>query len=497
MQENNKRIAKNSIYLYVRVLVAMVINLYSSRLILEYLGVEDFGVYNIVGGIVALMMFLNSSMRGATSRFLTYCLGKHDDKGVKNYFSAAIIVHIAISVLIIMVGETIGLWFVNSQLRIPSQKMIEANWIYQFSLIASCAAIIQVPYNASVISHERMDAFALLEILHVVFKLGIVYSLFFFQDRLFAYGLLIMIVECAITLLYQMYCRHSFPYVRTRIKINRDYILPLLKFSILDLYGNGTFAVRQQGINILINRFFGVAFNAAGGIATQVNSTVTTFVNNILIAFRPQIIKECASENFMRMENLMKMECKIVFSLATLIFVPLYVNLDFILQLWLKVVPISTLEFCRALLISTILTIVNSVIITGVHATGKIRNMSFYAGTINLLCLLFAYTFFKMGLEAWFAYVALIICISMQIIGNSIILQKQISQLSVWKILRSCMSPLIVLLCSLLISNALISNDKSPWLGVLISICITVVCVSLYIIMFIPTVNKYIKNKLI
>lgn len=496
MQENNKRIVKNSIYLYVRVIIAMSINLYSSRLILEYLGVEDFGIYNIVGGIVALMMFLNSSMRGATSRFLTYYLGKKDKEALKSCFGAALIVHIAIAALLMILGETVGLWFVNTQLIIPAQKMAVANWIYQFSLIASCAAIIQVPYNATVISHERMNVFAYLEILHVILKFVILFPLVLFVDRLLVYGLLIMFVEGIVTLMYLIYCRHSFDYTKSKINIDFTYINPLLKFSLLDLYGNGTFAVRQQGTNILINRFFGVAFNAASGIATQVISAITTFVNNILTAFRPQIIKEYACGNYNRMESLMKMECMIVLSLATLIFVPLYINLDFILHLWLKTVPVSTLEFCSVLLISTIFTIINSILITGIHATGNIRNLSVYAGTINLFCLLFTYSFFKTGFEAFYAYVALIISVLLQIVGNSIILQRQIPQLSVLGILYKCLSPIIVLVISVVISHFVIEVSDSKWLRLFLSICITTSCVTSYIVFFIPSIKKRIVEKI-
>ena len=395
-----------------------------------------------------------------------------------------------------ILGETVGLWFVNTQLIIPVQKMAVANWIYQFSLIASCAAIIQVPYNATVISHERMNVFAYLEILHVVLKFIILFPLVLFVDRLLVYGLLIMFVEGIVTLMYLIYCRHSFDYTKSKINMDFKYINPLLKFSLLDLYGNGTFAVRQQGTNILINRFFGVAFNAASGIATQVISAITTFVNNILTAFRPQIIKEYACENYNRMESLMKMECMIVMSLATLIFVPLYINLDFILHLWLKTVPVCTLEFCSVLLISTIFTIINSILITGIHATGNIRNLSVYAGTFNLFCLLFTYLFFKIGFEAYYAYVALIICVLLQIVGNSIILQRQIPQLSVLGILYKCLSPIIVLVISIVISNFVIEISDLKWLRLLLSICITTFCVTLYIVFFIPSIKKRIVEKI-
>ena len=189
MEENkNKRLAKNTIFLYVRMLFAVCVNLYTSRLVLEYLGVEDFGVYNVVGGIVSLMMFVNTSMRGATSRFITFSLGKGDMAELKATISSSIQVHTAIALLLLLAGETVGLWFVNAELNIPEASMNAANWVYQFSLFASVVAILQVPFNASVLSYEKMDVFAVIEIINVILKCAIVFCLVWFPNRLIAYG---------------------------------------------------------------------------------------------------------------------------------------------------------------------------------------------------------------------------------------------------------------------------------------------------------------------
>lgn len=343
----NKRLAKNTIYLYIRMLFAVCINLYTSRLLLEYLGVEDFGVYNIVGGIVALMMFVNTSMSGATSRFITFSLGKNELQEVKNTISSSIQVHAFISILLLIAGETIGLWFVNTELNIPETSMNVANWVYQFSLFTSVVAILQVPFNASVLSYEKMDIFAVIEIINVVLKCVIVFSLVWFPNRLIAYGGLTFVISVIISLLYAIYCIKRLDGFDFSCKLHKGIVKEMTVFAACDLFGNGTFAVRQQGINILINKYFGVTFNAAGGVATQASGIIYTFMNNVLSAFRPQIIKEYSVGNIQRMSKLMFSECEILILLIGLIFVPLFINMDFIMELWLKNVPPYAVVFVK------------------------------------------------------------------------------------------------------------------------------------------------------
>lgn len=253
----NRRLAKNSIYLYIRMLFAVCINLYTSRLVLEYLGVEDYGVYNVVGGIVALMMFVNTAMSGATSRFITFCLGEENLQKLKETISSAIQVHIFIAFLLLVVGETIGLWFVNTELNIPEASMNAANWVYQFSLFTSVIAIMQVPFNASVLSYEKMDVFAMIEICNVLLKCLIVFSLVWFPDRLIAYGGLLFGVSIVVCLFYIFYCFFKLDGFGYSSKYHKEIVKEMTVFAVCDLYGNGTFAVRQQGINILINKFLG------------------------------------------------------------------------------------------------------------------------------------------------------------------------------------------------------------------------------------------------
>lgn len=447
----NKRLAKNTIYLYIRMLFAVCINLYTSRLVLEYLGVEDFGVYNVVGGIVSLMMFVNTAMSGATSRFITFCLAKNDVLELKATISSAIQVHAIIALFILLIGESAGLWFVNSQLNIPTGSMFAANWVYQFSLFSSVIAILQVPFNASVISYEKMDVFAVIEIVNVVLKCVIVFCLVWFSNRLIAYGGLLFIVSALIALMYVVYCFSKLEGFSYANRYHKQIVKEMTIFAACDLYGNGTFAVRQQGINILINKYFGVAFNAAGGVATQASGIISTFMNNVLYAFRPQIIKEYSVGNIPRMSKLMFSECEILILFIGLIFVPLFINMDFIMELWLKNVPPYAVIFCKILLVCNALSVVTQIVQDGIFATGKVKRFSFIAGNLNIVCLFLTYIFFLFGFAAQYAYYAMLICIICQTFVNSYLLNRLIDKLDMKRYLQNTIKPFIIVGVSYLI----------------------------------------------
>lgn len=496
----NKRLAKNTIYLYIRMLFAVCINLYTSRLLLEYLGVEDFGVYNIVGGIVALMMFVNTAMSGATSRFITFCLGKNDVLELKATISSAIQVHAIIALFILLIGESVGLWFVNSQLNIPTESMYAANWVYQFSLFASVVAILQVPFNASVISYEKMDVFAVIEIVNVVLKCVIVFCLVWFSNRLIAYGGLLFIVSALIALMYVVYCFSKLEGFSYANRYHKQIVKEMTIFAACDLYGNGTFAVRQQGINILINKYFGVAFNAAGGVATQASGIISTFMNNVLSAFRPQIIKEYSVGNIPRMSKLMFSECEILILLIGLIFVPLFINMDFVMQLWLKNVPPYAVIFCKILLVCNALSVVTQIVQDGIFATGKVKRFSFIAGNLNLACLALTYVFFLLGKDAKFAYYAMLICIISQTLVNSYILQKLIKDLDMKKYLLNTIKPFAIVVFSLIVLEFSLGEDTGTWRKLLVCIVgnmsiIIGVTILLYP-MYRGLLIKVLKNKL-
>lgn len=489
---NNRRIAKNTMYLYIRMLFVVCVNLYTSRLVLQYLGVEDFGVYNIIGGIVALMMFVNSSMRGATSRFISFSLGKGKADHIQKTISSSIQIHTFIAIIILIVGETLGLWFINNELNIPMSALDAANWVYQFSLLTSVITILQVPYNACVISYERMDVFAIIEIINVMLKCIIVFLLVLFPNRLIAYGGLLFVVSVIIFMMYIIYCRKRIAEFYVSCHYHKDIVKPMLGFAVCDLFGSGTYAIKQQGINVLINRFFGVALNAASGVATQASGIISTFMVNVLQAFKPQIIKEYSVGNIERMGKLMCTECDILFFLLSLVFVPLYINLEYVMHLWLNNVPAYAVDFCRLLLIYNIFSIATQILQDGIHATGNIKKMSFTIGGLNLFCLLLTYVFFILNFDARYAYIAMVICLFIQTAINMIIQKCLVTNFPIHKYLFCIIKGCAILLFALSVSEYLSSSIHNPLAKVFITVSLNTIFLSIINSMVFPAYRRKI-----
>lgn len=383
---NNKRIAKNTLMLYIRMILSTIVTLYTSRVVLNTLGVDDYGIYNVVGGVVAMFTFLNSSMSGATSRFLTYEIGRNDNVKLLKTFSSALYIHIAIALLILLVAEPVGLWLLENKLVIPEDRMLAAHIVYQCSILSMVVTVTQVPYNASIIAHEKMDVYAYVELLNVFLKLGIVFILMIWDiDKLILYAILVLAVSVLIALIYRFYCIRKFDECHLNSRPDKNIIIPMLKFSCWDLYGNMSVSVRQQGTSILLNMFYGPALNAANGIATSVHGVIMNFANNVVMAFRPQIIKSYASNDINRMFYLIINASKYTLCLFLLVGVPLFFELDYILQLWLKTVPDYTAIFLRIILVCSIFKLANGIINIGIHATGQIKRLSFISGTLSLL----------------------------------------------------------------------------------------------------------------
>ncbi len=387
MQEQSKRIALNTVFLYFKMAITTVIGLYTGRVVLNTLGIDDFGIYNVVGGIVVLFGFLNASMGAATSRFITYELGRGSKGRLRDTFSAAYIVHLLIALAVLILCETIGVWILNYKLVIPADRMYAAHWVLQLSIVASAISITQVPYTACIFAYEHLHVFSIIEIVQSLLKLLIVFLLLIGeQDKLIFYAILTLAVQIVITLIYRIYCIRKFEECRhIDWRVDRKVLRPLLTFSAWDLYGNGCGTARQQGINFLINTYFGVALNAAAGIANVISGIVSGFTGSITQAFRPAIIKEYAAGDLYAMERLMARSMFFSLLLLSCMLVPLFLEADFVLQVWLGTVPPYAADFTRILLVTCIPNIVNAVIVTAVHANGTIKYMSFITGTIFLL----------------------------------------------------------------------------------------------------------------
>lgn len=396
--DNNRRIAKNTLMLYIRMLILLVVRLYTSRIVLNALGVEDYGIYNIVGGVIILFSFFNNAMSNATMRFLAFDLGQKNPFQLKRTFSMSVNVHIGIALLILLLAETVGLWFLNTQLNIPIERMKAANWVYQFSILTFLINILRVPYHSSIIAHERMSFYAYLSIIEGLLKLAVVFLL---QnsgfDKLIFYGFLILIVAIIVLVAYIMYSLKNFESAYYMLFWDKKLFYRLISFSGWTLFGSFANVGSRQGINILLNIFFGVTVNAAMGIANQVNNAINGFVQNFQTAFRPQIVKSYAAKDEHYLNNLILQTSRYSFFLLYIISLPLLLNTEVILQLWLKIVPQYAVSFVRLILIFSLIESVSGPLWMTVQATGKIKKYQIIISIIILSNLLISYIFLKTG----------------------------------------------------------------------------------------------------
>ena len=481
-QSSNRRIAKNTLALYVRMFLTMVVGLYTSRVVLATLGVEDYGVYGVVGGITSMLGFLNASMSGATSRFLTFELGRGDKKRLENTFSSAMIVHMGRAAVVLVLAETVGLWFLCHKLVIPPERMTAAHWVYQLSILSSMLAITQVPYNATIIAHENMNVYAYVEILNSVLKLLIVYLLTIGDfDKLILYAVLMLAVSVTVMMTYRIYCVRHYSESHFHWVWDKTYLKPLLSFSGWDLYGNMSVTVRQQGINFLINMFFGVVFNAASSIATTVNGMVTGFAYNLIQAFRPAIIKEYAAGNIKEMEIMIGNAAKYTVLLFGCMLTPLIFELPFVMELWLGNVPEKAVDFCRLLLIASLFNLINNVIGIGIHATGNIKRISLVTGSLIFACVPFVYLLFEFNFNIDWAYIILINNTIMVLITNTIILKIQISEINISKIYKDVLQSILIVSLATIVVWFINMNLPQSFIRMIIEIIINLVVVATFL----------------
>ena len=367
---NNRRIAKNTLLLYFRMLLMIGINLYTSRVILQVLGVEDFGINNVVGGVITMLGFLTGSLAGASSRYITYDLGKGDMEIMKKTFGNILSIHLLLAGLVVVIGETIGLWFMTTQLQIPETRETAAFWVYQFSIISFVLSVISVPYNASIIAHEKMSAFAYISIVDAVLKLLIVYLLLVISyDKLIVYAALFCCIQIFDRIVYSIYCRKHFEETRSKLSFDKKLFKEIFAFAGWTMNGSLAVIGYTQGINVLLNIFFGPAVNAARGIAVQVQNVTRQFCTNFQMALNPQLTKSYATGDYAHMHRLLKVSSKFSFYLMLLISLPLMLEAPLILKWWLGAVPEHTVNFLRLILCTGILFALSNPIITAVHAS--------------------------------------------------------------------------------------------------------------------------------
>lgn len=421
---SNKTIAKNTIMLYIRMLLSMVVGLYTSRVVLQTLGVEDYGIYGVVGGVVSMFSFLNAAMSGATSRFLTFEMGKakrnkdQNSEGgnqklqltpLQKTFSSAMIIHVGIALTVLLLAITIGLWFLNHKLVIPDGRMTAAYWVYICSILGMFISVTQVPYNAAIIAHEKMDVYAYVELLNVFLKLGIVYLLLIGNfDKLILYAFLMLGVSVIVAMTYRIYCLKHYFETHFHWVIEKHIIKSITSFSLYNLFGNFGWVVNNQGTNFAVNMFFGVSFNAGASIAATVSGVVNGFAANIMTAFRPPVTKAFAKEDYDEFEKLLNWAIKSILIIYSLIAIPVCITADRLLQVWLVEVPPYAVIFCQLMLLSLYWEIFKQLIVMGIHACGRVRAVSLISGIMYCINPFVIYMCFKFGLPASFAYISAI-----------------------------------------------------------------------------------------
>lgn len=398
ISDNNKRIAKNTILLYFRMIFIMVINLYTSRVILLTLGIEDYGIYTVVGGLIAMMGIFNDIMSAGTSRFLTFSLGKEDIVMANKTFNVSLVVNSLLCIILLMVAESVGIWFLNHKLIIPPARLAAANWVYQFSILAAFIQLMAAPYNAAIIAHEKMDVFAYISIIEVMGKLVIVYFLYISPfDKLITYGALTVCLFLLIMVIYKIYCNRNFDECTFKICKDKTFYKEILSYSGWNLFGPLANFGRSQGLNILINLFFSPSVCAARGIAYQVNAYLSQFATNFYTAVKPQITKYYAKGQLQEMERLVFRSSKMSFYLNFLISLPVMMETPFIIRLWLGQLPEYVVVFIRLIVVFSSITSMAHPLMTVVHATGKIAACQSLEGILHLSILPISYFFLKEG----------------------------------------------------------------------------------------------------
>ena len=500
--ENTRRIAKNTLMLYVRMLFGMLVSLYTSRVVLQALGVEDYGIYNVVGGFVAMFSMISASLSSSVGRFLTFELGKGDMEALKRVFSTSLSIHVVLSVIIVLLAETVGIWFLNTHMTIPKPRLYAANWVFQASVFTFVVNLWSVPFSASIVAHERMSAFAYIGILDIVLRLLIVlfvaYSSLDF-DRLIVYALLLVAVVCLMQMIYWRYCYWNFEECRINLHFDAQYWEAMSSFAGWNFIGCTAGLLKDQGVNVLLNMFIGPVVNAARGIAGTVNTALTSFSGNFMTALNPQITKSYAAGDYDYMFSLVERGSRFSYYILLIFALPVLFETEFILTLWLKSYPEHTVNFVRLILMVTLCDILSNTLINLQLATGKLRNYQLAVGGMLLMNFPLSYLCLNFGYPPEstliVAFVVSVCCLLLRLI-----FLRTMVGLSVKKFLRKvCMNVLLVTFVAAIIPF-LIYIQMSDSIVRFFLICIVTVFCSSFAIYFIGCTNNerlFIKNKLL
>ena len=443
--ENNNRIAKNTLLLYFRMGMVLVVSLYTTRVVLQALGIEDYGINNVVSGFVTMFSFLNTSMSNGVQRFYNFSLGRKNDYNITDVYNTALQIQLILSVVLLLLLETFGLWYIHTHMVIPIERFPAAFWVFQFSVLSLVFLVLQIPYSAAIMAYERMGYYAYLSIFDVGAKLGIAYAVnYATTDKLILYGALNMLVSLINFILYFFYAKCSFKGLDVDFVIRKKLFKSMFSFSGWNVFGSFAYVVKGQGLNMLLNVFCGPIVNAARGVSVIVMSGVQGFQANIVIAFRPQLVQSYASGDNNRVLRLFYTLSKVSFILLAMLSLPLIIEVDYVLHLWLgNDIPAYTSAFTILVLINMIINSLNTPISQIVHATGNMRN--YQIGTSIIVCTILPLSWFvlKLGFNPISVYwVSLIISIFNQLVCN--LLLKQIYSYSLMDYCRKVVLPCMV-----------------------------------------------------
>ena len=482
---SNKLIAKNTILLYTRMLLTMVVSLYTSRVVLAALGFEDYGLYNVVGSIVTMFTFLSSAMGNASGRYITYALGKGNEEELHQVVNTSIMIHWIIAGIILFFAETVGLWLLHNRLVIPEGRVAACEWVYQFSIVACVVNVISIPYNSLVIAHEKMGVFAYISIFVVFMKLLIAYLIQIVNtDRLVLYAFLLLGTVVLERLFYQIYCKRHFPESKHLHFQKSSKMKEMTFFAGWKLFGNLMYIGYTQGVNILLNMFFGPVVNAAKGIATQVEAAVNGFVSNFQLAVRPQITKSYAINDLKRIQELIVLSSKLSSYLLLIFVLPIFLEADKILGLWLGDYPEHTASFLRLLLISLMITPLENPIGIAKDSTGNIKVYSIVSSLLQGSIIIFDYIALKLGCIPEVVFVIQIIMLTVTLIAKFFMVRKDICisfssyfRLIVFKVLLVVLIAVVLPLLLLMIMN----DSNVSFLAICLVAVVSVLATSYFI----------------
>lgn len=469
------KIAKNTLLLYFRMLFVMGVTLYTSRVILEVLGIDDFGIYQTVGGIVGMLTFVNSALSTGTSRFITFELGKNDKERLKRTFSTTVTMQLFLAIIIVTIAETIGVWFVKNKLQIDAEVMPAALWAYHLSILTTVFNLISVPFVASIISHERMGIFAYLGIFDACAKLGIVYLLTIGDlNRLVFYAFLLLMVQVIVTVFYVVYCVRHFSETRYQLMFDRKIFGDIAGFSGWSLFATSSIALNNQGVLILLNMFFSPAVVTARAISLQVNNAANQFVSNFRTAVNPQIIKQYAAGNYDESKSLLLSSTKYSFYMMLILGLPICLGARSLLEVWLKEVPDYTVIFLQLVIIQSLFQVFDTSFYTALYAKGDLKANALISPTLGFLMFPIVYILFKTGASPIaLSWASLIMYALLGLVVKPILLIRIVDYRwkEIWSVFRPCLWVTIIAgACSVLVSS---SVDTSGMTGLIITTCIS------------------------